>query len=73
MDHTNEQQKILEQKRQEIAEQVRGRRFVILYKKSCCRTFVKHCVREIAIKFSQVSIFEKKGEGLVSYLLFFEL
>lgn len=53
VDHTNEQQKILEQKRQEIAEQVQGRRFVILYKKPCCRTFVKHCVGEIARKFSQ--------------------
>lgn len=29
VDHTNEQQKILEQKRQEIAEQVQGRTFVI--------------------------------------------
>lgn len=29
VDHTNEQQKILEQKRQEIAEQVQGRTFVV--------------------------------------------
>ena len=45
VDHTNEQQKILEQKRQEIAEQVQGRTFVILYKKPSFRTSIKHCIR----------------------------
>jgi len=40
VDHTNEQQKILEQKRQEIAEQVHGRMFVSLCGKPSCRAFL---------------------------------
>lgn len=45
VDHTNEQQKILEQKRQEIAEQVPGRTFVLLFKRPSCRAFIKYSVR----------------------------
>lgn len=49
MDHTNEQQKILEQKRQEIAEQVQAAALVTVYQKTqpkpTCRTFIKGCMR----------------------------
>lgn len=49
MDHTNEQQKILEQKRQEIAEQVQAATLFTLYKKKTqkltCRTFINRCMR----------------------------